>query len=600
MRERSITGVILLIAILVALLTRLGAVIVPLKDFDSDEAVIGLMARDILAGESWPVFYAGQSYLGALEPWSVAASFGLLGDSAFSLRLVPLLYSLAFLIAAYFLLRRFFSTGATGLILLWTALGTPFFNLWTVKARGIVEVLLLGTLFLLVFERIWPLRTPGAGRLAVLGAVAGFGLFANPLVGSLMAVPLAMLAARALAECRPLLAAQGWTIKELACFRALKGRVRVVFLLLAGVGLVALLVATPLLLVGDRTLERWVGISLLDGTDLARYVFFYFALLYIAELATLARRLPGGFGRFVQQFSRGSAGLQMLLAIGVGHLAFSIAATSAVAVLGGGGHDQPFRLAPLVSWPDKVLLLFGEIVPTASGQLAGLAGPLMAAVCIWLGALLFQRRHELRLENDGEPRPISPLMLFGGTTMATMLLVATSAYTQDAASARYLLPLLVSLPATLHLLLEWGTAAFGAGRTLHNVLLCLLTIGLAAGAVRGQASMLSPRSSASPYPGLVHELESRGGTTFIADYWTAYPVAFLGMGRIAVAPADGADRFPVVSAQIRAQGPDAYVFVDGSASLDEFLASPQAAGTRREPVTPGGGGSRYHLFYVER
>ena len=613
MKKQIITGLILLTVLLVALLTRLGAVVVPLKDFDSDEAVVGLMARDILAGESWPVFYAGQSYLGALEPWSVAASFALLGESAFSLRLVPLLYSLAFLVAAYFLLRRFFRPVETGLILLWTALGTPFFNLWTVKARGgFAEVLLLGTLFLLLFETCWRLRDPGAARLSALGAVAGFGLFVNPLVGAIMAIPLAMLVARALAECSPLFAAEGWSIKGLMLFRSLRGRARAVFSVLAGVGLLALVLAAPLILVGDETLESWIGMNLADGTQVALYALFYFTLLYVAELAVLSRSRPGGFISVSQRVWKRSAGLRMLLAIVAGHIVFSIAGSLAVAWLGEGGHSQPIRLAPLIRWPERILLLFGQVVPTASWRLAGWAGPLMAAVCVLLVVLLLQRRRELGIADDGMPGPIPPLLLFGGTTLATLLLVVTSAYAQDASAARYFLPLLLSLPATLYLLLDWGmttaaepivspaTIASRGWRTLRYVVLCLLTVGLAAGSLWGQASLLSPRSSGSPYPGLVQELESRGGETFIADYWTAYPLAFLAEGKFAVAPADGADRFPAVSTRIRSVGPDAYIFVEGSTLLEEFRTSSQAAGAREDVVKPAAGGPRYHLFYVAR
>jgi len=600
MRKKLITGSILVIVLLVALLTRLGAVIVPLKDFDSDEAVVGLMARDILAGESWPVFYAGQSYLGALEPWSVAASFALLGESAFSLRLVPLLYSLTFLLAAYFLLRRFFRPLETGLILLWTALGTPFFNLWTVKARGgFAEVLLLGTLFLLLFERCWRRQDPGAAGLVALGTVAGFALFVNPLVGTIMLVPLALLVTRALAESRPLFVAEGWSINGLILFRPLRGRLRAVFLALAGVGLLALALAAPLILADDAALESWTGMNYPEGTPMVLYAAFYFALLYLTELALLSRSRPGGIAGFLKRLWESSAGLRMLLAIAAGHMVFSIASSLAVAWAGGGGHGQPFRLAPVIAWPERLFLLFGQVVPTAFWPLAGGAGPLMAALCVLLAVLLLQRRRELGLADDGSPGLIPPLVLFGGTTLATFLLVVTSAYAQDASAARYLLPLLLSLPATLYLLLEWGFTG-RTGRAGRYVLLILLTAGLAAGSLWGQASLLSPRSSGSPYPGLVDELESRGGEAFIADYWTAYPLAFLAGGKFVMAPADGADRFPTVSAQIRSVGPDAYIFVEGSAPLGEFRASSRAIEVEEEIVRPAAGGPRYHLFTFER
>jgi hypothetical protein len=266
----------------------------------------------------------------------------------------------------------------------------------------------------------------------------------------------------------------------------------------------------------------------------------------------------------------------------------------------------------VLTWPERILFLFGQVVPTATWHLAGWAGPLMAALCLLLALLLLRRRRDFGLANDGSPGPIPPLVLFGGTTMATLLLVAISAYAQDASAARYLLPLLLSLPATLYLLLSWmsvgRTDAVSAAEIAPSrgrmagryLLLFLLTAGLVAGSLRGQASLLSPRSSGSPYPGLVEELEVRGCETVIADYWTAYPLAFLSAGTLAVGPADGTDRFPALSSQVRSVGPDAYVFVEESAPLAEFLDSAQVTGAKEELVRPVEGGPRYHLFRIAR
>ena len=267
----------------------------------------------------------------------------------------------------------------------------------------------------------------------------------------------------------------------------------------------SILLAGLLVLVGDEVLESLIGMSFPDGTEVALFSGYYFALLYAAEAAILSRSRPGGFGGFLKRMWQESAGLRMLLSIASGHLVVTIAATSMVALVGGGGQSQPFRFAPVISWPERILLLFGQIVPTATWRLAGLAGPLMAALSVLLVVLLWR-----------------------------------------------------------------------------------------------QASLLSPRSSGSPYPGLVQELVTRGGEAFVADYWTAYPLAFLAEGRFAVAPADGTDRFPQVSARVRSEGPDAYLFVEGSAPLREFRAASKAGDAREEVVRPAAGGPRYHLFYVER
>lgn len=576
--------------------------ITPLKAFDSDEAVVGLMAREILAGESWPVFYAGQSYLGALEPWSVAASFALLGESASSLRLVPLLYTLLLLVALFFLFRRFFSFSVSALILLWTALGTPSLNLLTVRAvGGHVESLLCGTLFLLAFERTWCFGKPRPLRLAALGTVAGFALFVSPLSGALMLVPLLMLMYRTAVECRPVLAADGWTVTGLARFAPVRARARRVFRAMAGIGLLALLPIAPIFVIGDAVVEEWLGISIAAGSALVTYVVIYFCLLYLAELTALSRTRPGGFTGLVRRLLAGSAGMQMILAIVAGDLFFVVASELAVAVLGGGGFVHPLRLAPVVDWPARAVALFGEIVPIGAWPPAGLAGPLAAGTCIVLAALLFRRRGDLCLEARGAPPPVPALLLFGGTTLVTPLAIVVTAYTLDASSVRYLAPLLVSAPATAYLLLEEGLPAIGAGRFVRISVLALATLGIVAGAAWGPASALAPRTASSPFPELLREIESRGGERFIADFWTAYPLAFLAHGTITVVPADGVDRFPPVTAAVKAVGPDAFVFLAGTEPLRNFRASPDAVGFGTEvTVRSKAAGLRYHLFYTRR
>src|SRR5439155_3105240 len=52
----------------------------PLGEVEADESVVGLMALHIQAGEH-PAFYWGQSVLGSLEAYLVAAAFFLFGPS---------------------------------------------------------------------------------------------------------------------------------------------------------------------------------------------------------------------------------------------------------------------------------------------------------------------------------------------------------------------------------------------------------------------------------------------------------------------------------------------------------------------------------------
>src|SRR5690554_1891314 len=102
----------LLLALVLALALglRLALIVSPHGWLEADEAIVGLMARNILQGER-PIFYWGQSYMGALEAYLAAAVFALLGSSTAALRLVPTVCSVIFVWLNYLLARRLFGPG---------------------------------------------------------------------------------------------------------------------------------------------------------------------------------------------------------------------------------------------------------------------------------------------------------------------------------------------------------------------------------------------------------------------------------------------------------------------------------------------------------
>ena len=62
----------------------------PLSDFDSDQAIIGLMAKHLAELRAFPLFFYGQNYMLGVEAWLAAPVFLIAGASVTSLRL-PLL-----------------------------------------------------------------------------------------------------------------------------------------------------------------------------------------------------------------------------------------------------------------------------------------------------------------------------------------------------------------------------------------------------------------------------------------------------------------------------------------------------------------------------
>lgn len=78
-----------LLAALIALVLLRSAVFVLYRHshFDSDQAVFGIMAKDIVAGRAFPLFMYGRRYLLGVGSWLCAPLFALFGASVFTLKL---------------------------------------------------------------------------------------------------------------------------------------------------------------------------------------------------------------------------------------------------------------------------------------------------------------------------------------------------------------------------------------------------------------------------------------------------------------------------------------------------------------------------------
>ena len=117
--------------------------------FNSDEAVVALMARHILNGAR-PTFFYGQAYMGSLDAFLVALAFRIFGEQVWAIRLVQLsLYSGCWR-AQPGLGKKIFDdwrVGALGALLL--AIPAVNVTLYTTASLGgYGEALLLGNLIL--------------------------------------------------------------------------------------------------------------------------------------------------------------------------------------------------------------------------------------------------------------------------------------------------------------------------------------------------------------------------------------------------------------------------------------------------------------------
>ncbi len=147
--------------------------------FSSDQAIVALQARDIVAGGTWPAFFDAQDRnLGALESYWVAGLFAILPQTIATYR-----FALAILIVATVLLAWRYSTAAFGARAgcfagLYLAAGPPFLLYKGLTSDGAYASLpLIGAAALCLAFRA--ARRPGGASLVGLAALAGLAFWGS-------------------------------------------------------------------------------------------------------------------------------------------------------------------------------------------------------------------------------------------------------------------------------------------------------------------------------------------------------------------------------------------------------------------------------------
>lgn len=156
---------------------------------ETDEAVLGLQAFGIMRGQR-PIFYPGQAYSSSFESYLLAVVFWIGGASPLTLKLVPFIFSLAFILLTYRLAADLHDQTVGFLSALLVAVPPLFLLVWSLKARGgFIEVLALGNVVLILAGRILseeatskqPSNLGPYVLGLILGFVAGLSLWINPL-----------------------------------------------------------------------------------------------------------------------------------------------------------------------------------------------------------------------------------------------------------------------------------------------------------------------------------------------------------------------------------------------------------------------------------
>ena len=200
--------------------------------FNADEAIVGLMARHILEGAR-PVFFYGQSYMGSLDAYLIAAGYSIFGISVSLIRWVQLILYLGTIITTVVIGKVGMGSWRTGLLAgLLLAVPTVNVTLYTtVSLGGYGEALLIGNLILIMTIVFFRLFEKGQNNKSLVGlgfvwgGLIGLGVWVNGLT-LVYAVPAALVMA--------------WQVIRLMRKREYRRWIPLVLAMVAGIGMGAL------------------------------------------------------------------------------------------------------------------------------------------------------------------------------------------------------------------------------------------------------------------------------------------------------------------------------------------------------------------------
>lgn len=492
--------------VVTAALLRIVLIALGWPHLNSDEAVVGLMARHIAHGDARPLFIWGVHYEGPFEAYIAAAFFAIFGSSTFLLHLSNQTLVIAFLIVMYVLTRAAFGRFVAAFTLLWLGFGSSFaLHREIITVGGYQEMLLLGALLLLgAWDRLRrPETTPQSRRerwrclatYAGIGCCIGLGLWS-----SLLIAPLVLLTVIALALSRRREMARGGAV---------------------ALALAAIVSALPYVIYQvTRQLPALTEAGHISHPDLAPHA------LAAQTLSTLAVGLPTLLGSpHVCAGTHG--GVSTSLACTAGNLLFSLAVLAILGLIAWGCAASVWRwLRASVrddasdtahAWRPAVYLSSGlRAIWSLDAERTAAAAARSARW--WLRTILL------------------------GAAAASLagFLPSPDAQAHPMVSARYLLPILLATPIVIEALARGAAPLLRAlpnvtlatrrvATTIAALGLCLVVALALANTVGTLADANGPDGGGTPPPNdqaMMTFLRAHDIRAFYADYWTCYRLSF--------------------------------------------------------------------------
>jgi hypothetical protein len=499
--------------------------------FNSDTAVLGLMARHFLRGE-FSVYYWGEGYYGSLDPALLAPLFKIFGPTPGVAQWLPFVFSLLtvwiFYLYASCVLDRW-SARASTLILALAPAG--LFQI-SHSVFNYTFILFFGIIHLYLFEKF--LRGERRnGFFLLAGLVAGFSWYYFRLIlvfwGAVFLYWIVTRTdstgwAKANEKIKGFRFSQFWKDFILLRRAPVPVSLRWIFVVINFYNLANFLVACFLWIRGNWffSIGRW------------RVKLYLWPILKSSVLLALVVYAAAHY-RKILPLLRSLWADSRARTFAPGFLAGYSPAL--YGILAGTSPSSPGGLVALPTVVRNVLLAVPEMITRLAG--AGRIFPLQVlsiaiVVCgfLALGRLLWiQTRQRLQTGTAVEPYYAIPALCL---MTAAFGLLGTNL--RDANTVRFLVPLFLCLPVGIALglreinkksrLLAWGILLAFLGNTLWSNLLVW-------------RKHVSPSRYEVIAQGLARE-KVKGG---YADYWSAYYLTFLSQEEIILAPINGKERY---------------------------------------------------------
>jgi hypothetical protein len=500
--------------------------------FNSDTAVIGLMARHVLRGE-FSVYYWGEAYYGSLDAVLLAPLFKIFGPTPGVSQWIPFVFSLLTIWIFYRYANRVLDSWSARVSTLILALAPPALFQITHSVYNYTFILFFGVIHLTLYER-WLRGERRPGFFLISGLVVGFSWYYFRLIVVFWAAIFLV-----------------WIVNRMDPAGWMKTREKI----------------------KGFSFPRW-------GNDLillrrAPIPVFLRRCLIVINIYNLANFLVACFlwirgnwffsiGRFrvklyLWPIFKSSILMALLVYAGVHYrkifpllrsLWADIRARTFIlgclagyspalyGALAGTSPSSPGGLVPLPTIAKNALLAVPEMVSRLAGDsrvlpLKGLSIVAVVGGFFVLGRL-FWRETRQKLCFGTAVRPFYAVLAL---CLATAGLGLTGTNLRDPNTLRFFVPLFLCLPVGIAL-------GLGGIRKKSRLLAWTILLGFLANSIWSNVLVWRNHASPSRYETIAQNLAKERVKAGYADYWLAYYLTFLAHEEIILAPVSGKERYP--------------------------------------------------------